>query len=224
MKTKTTKSIQSKQQTLKIKPKKRKTAVDMTDQELEEYLERKKLRDETPQIRERYYVTNADLLAELIKWRDSNKEEEEAEYQKWKNLPKNIRDKTKFQIDYNKREISEELGKMFMELARKISNHSFFRNYTLETKQDMMGYAYEKLITGLPNFNFKYTNAFAYLSQVCFNAFKTTLSKHYKQVNIKRALTKKAILELDTYIPNSSITKCLNNQFDGNDFDNFQEF
>lgn len=43
-----------------------------------------------------------------------------------------------------------------------------------------MGYAYEKLITGLPNYNFKYTNAFAYLSQVCFNAFKTTLSKYYK--------------------------------------------
>jgi hypothetical protein len=44
----------------------------------------------------------------------------------------------------------------------------------------MMGYAYEKLITGLPNYNFKYKNAFAYLSQVCFNAFKTTLSKYYK--------------------------------------------
>lgn len=88
----------------------------------------------------------------------------------------------------------------------------------------MMGYAYEKLITGLPNYNFKYKNAFAYFSQVCFNAFKTTLSKYYKQINIKRSLTKKAIVELNTYLPNSSISKCLNNQFEGNDYDDFSEY
>jgi hypothetical protein len=88
----------------------------------------------------------------------------------------------------------------------------------------MMGYAFEKMISGLPNYNFKFTNAFAYFSQACFNAFKTTLSKHYKQVNIKRDATKRAIINLETYIPNSSISKCLNNQFDGNDFDNFSEY
>lgn len=60
-----------------------------------------------------------------------------------------------------------------MELARKISNHSFFRNYPLELKQDMMGHSYEKLVSGLKNYNFKYTNAFAYFSQAIFNAFKT---------------------------------------------------
>lgn len=49
----------------------------MTDEELEEMLRRKKERDETPSIKERYYVTNADLLRELIRWRDSNKEEED---------------------------------------------------------------------------------------------------------------------------------------------------
>lgn len=103
----------------------------MTDSELKEYMQRKMERDEIPQVKERYYVTNADLLRELIKWRDSNKEEEERERKKWEKLPKKIRESTKFEIDYNKRTISEELGKMFMELARKISNHSFFRNYTI---------------------------------------------------------------------------------------------
>lgn len=103
----------------------------MSDAELEELIRKKRERDENPKIRERYYVTNADLLAELEKWRDSNKEQEEREMKKWKKLPKSVTHGKEFQIDYNKRTISEELGKMFMELARKISNHSFFRNYTL---------------------------------------------------------------------------------------------
>ena len=34
----------------------------MTDEELEEMMRKKRERDENPQIRERYYVTNADLL------------------------------------------------------------------------------------------------------------------------------------------------------------------
>ena len=190
----------------------------MTDEEVERYIKQKKERDENPLNKERYYVTNADLLRELKKWRDSNLEEEsklkeiygEKEY--------------KNHIDYTRRTISEELGKMFMELARKISNHSFFRNYTIEMKQDMMGHAYEKLVSGLKNYKFKYTNAFAYLSQCVFNAFKTQLSAHYKQVNIKRDAVKRAIINLDAQFPNSSISKSLNNQFEGNDFDGFQEF
>lgn len=62
----------------------------MTDDELEEMIRRKKERDENPQIRERYYVTNADLLRELEKWRDSNKKEEERERKKWEKLPKSV--------------------------------------------------------------------------------------------------------------------------------------
>ena len=103
----------------------------MTDEELEEMIRQKKIRDENPAVKERYYVTNAELLEELKKWRDSNKEEEEREFQKWKKLPKSMRDKNPFKIDYQKREVSEKLGMMFMELARKISNHSNFRNYNL---------------------------------------------------------------------------------------------
>lgn len=142
----------------------------------------------------------------------------------WKRLPRKERDRHPFRINYTERTISEELGKMFMELVRKISNHSNFRNYPLELKQDMMGHAYEKLCGGLKNYNFKYTNAFAYFSQAIFNAFKTMLAQHYRQVNIKRDLTKKAIVELNSYVPNSSISKSLNNQFEGNDYDGFTEY
>lgn len=140
------------------------------------------------------------MLEELTKWRDSAEKVED------RCVP------------------SDELGRMFMEIARRISNHSFFRNYTLEVKQDLIGYALEKMVSGMKNYNFKYTNAFAYFSQAAFNAFKTQLAKHYKQLNIKRDLTKKAIIELDTYLPNSSMSKCLGKQFAGNDFDDFSDF
>lgn len=191
----------------------------MSDDELERFMKEKEKRDSIPQVKERYYVKNADLLRELYKWRDSNLEEEKREYEKWQSLPESVKKAHPYEIDYNKRTISEEFAKMFMELARKISNHSYFRNYTLEMKQDMCGHAYEKFVTGLKKFNFKYTNVFAYLTQICFNAFKTTLSKYYKQVNIMRDATKRAIINLDTNFPNSSISRCLKNQFEGGGYD-----
>jgi len=122
------------------------------------------------------------------------------------------------------RKMSENFGRMIMMIAQRISNHSYFRNYSLELKQDCQSYSYEKIIKGLFNYSFKYTTAFAYLTQACFNSFKSILSKHYKQINIKRAMTKKAMVDLDASLPGSSMRKSLNNQFEGNDFDSFQDF
>lgn len=122
------------------------------------------------------------------------------------------------------RVMSENFGRMIMMIAQKISNHSYFRNYSLELKQDCQSYSYEKIIKGLFNYSFRFTNAFAYLSQACFNSFKSILSKHYKQINIKRAMTKKAMVDLDVELPGSSMRKSLNHQFEGNDFDSFEEF
>lgn len=122
------------------------------------------------------------------------------------------------------RVMSEKFGTMIMMIAQRLSNHSYFRNYSTEIKEDCQSYAYEKIIKGLFNYKFKYTNAFAYLTQSCFNSFKSILAQHYKQVNIKRDVTKRAVACLDWYLPGSSVGKSLNNQFEGNDFDNFTEF
>ena len=90
----------------------------------------KKARGETePKNKARFYCTNKELQAEMIKWRDSSKIVEE-------------------------RTISEELGKMFLAICNKILNHSNFRNYDAELKADMRGYALYKLIRGLKNYNF----------------------------------------------------------------------
>jgi hypothetical protein len=50
------------------------------------------------------------------------------------------------------------------------------------------------------------------------------LAEHYKQVNIKRFVTKKVMVDLDVQMPGSSMKKILNNQFEGNPYDSFTEF
>lgn len=122
------------------------------------------------------------------------------------------------------RVMSEKFGRMIMMIAQRLSNHSYFRNYSMELKEDCQSYSYEKIIKGLFNYKFKYTNAFAYLTQSCFNSFKSILSKHYQQINIKRSVTKRAIDTLEYNLPGSSMSKSLFRQFEGNDYDNFSEF
>ena len=122
------------------------------------------------------------------------------------------------------RVMSEKFGRMIMMIAQRLSNHSYFRNYSTELKEDCQSYSYEKIIKGLFNYKFKYTNAFAYLTQSCFNSFKSILSKHYQQINIKRSVTKRAIDTLEYNLPGSSMSKSLIRQFEGNDYDNFSEF
>jgi len=43
-------------------------------------------------------------------------------------------------------------------------------------------------------------------------------------VNIKRAMTKRAMINLEADLPGSSMRKSLGNQFEGNDYDGFTEF
>ncbi len=169
----------------KLPPRKKNLYLRGGDGSLRKVVKRKKSTDSS-----RYYVTNAMLLEEMIKWRDSDP-------------------------DPDKRQPSEEFGKMIMEIARRVTNHQYFRNYTKEMKEDMMGYAYLKIMKGLKGFNFKYTNVFAYLTTACFNAFRTECSKHYKQVNIKNNVTQRYVDKLNVDMPNSSINKSLKTMLDG---------
>ena len=148
-----------------------------------------------PKNKDRFYCTNKDLQAELIKWRDSAEKPED-------------------------RIISEELGKMMIMIADKLLNHSSFRNYPLEVKQDLRSLGILKLVKGLKNYNFKFNNAFAYFTQALWNSYITGLTKHYKQINIKRELMKKLFEEIETYNgidPRSSLNRCIKAYIDGDD-------
>lgn len=124
--------------------------------------------------KERFYVTNAKLLNELYIWRDS--------------APKS-------KID--ERIITEEFGKMIKMIAERLTNHSNFKNYTRELKQDMISYACFKCIQGIRNYNFEYKNAFAYFTTACYNAFVSTISKYYKDKNLNRDIAKRALEKLE---------------------------
>ena len=125
-----------------------------------------------PANKDRFYCTNKELLAELIKWRDSAKKVED-------------------------RIISEELGRMFMALTAKILNRSEFRNYSRELKEDLQGFAWYKLIRGLKNYDFNFTNPFSWCSTSIFNSYLTCLKKHYKHINIKKDLMQKLLTEME---------------------------
>lgn len=113
-------------------------------------------------------------MTELIKWRDSAEKVED-------------------------RIISEELGKMMIAIGTKVLNRSEFRNYPKELKEDMASFGYFKIIRGLKNYDFRFSNAFSFFTTAFFNAYLTILKKHYKHINIKKDLMEKLLSEMETF-------------------------
>ena len=149
------------------------------EERLPEHIERIKRKEEKGPApnKERFYVTNAKLLNELYIWRDSAPAPKEGEE--------------------DKRIITEEFGKMIKMIAERLTNHSNFKNYSREMKQDMVSYAQFKCIQGIHNYNFEYKNAFAYFTTACYNAFVSEISKYYKRKNLDRDYAKFAIAKLE---------------------------
>lgn len=118
------------------------------------------------------------------------------------------------------RTITNTLGEMMMKIGKKLLNHSNFRNYSPELKEDMLMMGSEKLIRGLKNYNFRFSNPFAWFSMSFWNAYLTVIYLHYKQMNIKKALMKKLSMELQTFNgidPRSSLNKAIK-QYLGSEF------
>lgn len=129
-----------------------------------------------------FYATNSELLKELKLWRAS--------------CPENPKERV----------ISEKLALIMMSIAKHITNHSFFRNYPKEMKEDLVGQALYKMVSGIHHYKFKYTNPFAYLSQICFNSGKAICANHYKQLNIKKKYYQEKVHQMeddDCLSPNS---------------------
>ena len=180
-----TKLTLEQKQEIKLKAQKEKEAAKLARGETE------------PKNKARFYCTNKELQAELIKWRDSAKEPED-------------------------RILSEELGRMLLAIANKFLNHSNFRNYSKELKEDMRSYGIYKVIRGLKHYNFKFNNPFAWVTQAFYNSFLTIIGKHYRHINIKKELMKKFMADLESISgisPNNSISRCIQNYL-GDDANN----
>ena len=99
---------------------------------LKSSIEKQKQKEKQPPAnKDRFYCTNKELYAELVKWRDSAEKPED-------------------------RVMSEELGRMMIAIGTKVLNRSEFRNYTKELKEDMASFGYYKIIRGLKNYDFRF--------------------------------------------------------------------
>ena len=96
------------------------------------------------------YINNAMLYDAILRWKESGQ----------------IR-------------ITEELGRMTMLLAKKITNHRFFNRYPDYIKEEMYGESCIAILSAIPSFNVEYKNPFSFLTTCAFNANKSVLGRYY---------------------------------------------
>lgn len=128
-------------------------------------------------------MTNAELLAELMKWRDSSK-------------------------DVSKRQPSEKLGKMILDIATHYMGHPDYVRYSKEIKEYIISQSCIKIINyGLPKYNFSFNNPFAYFTQICWSCAMTYLKDYYNDLNFKRQLMKDNLEKVKDEMPGINIDK-----------------
>lgn len=128
-------------------------------------------------------MSNAELLEELKKWRDSSK-------------------------DINERKASERLGKMILDIATHYMGHPDYVRYSKEIKEDIISQSCIKILNyGLPKYNFNFNNPFAYFTQICWSCAMTYLKNYYDDLNFKRQLVKENLERAIDEMPSINIDK-----------------
>lgn len=135
-----------------------------------------------PRPRRKAYVKNSDLLAELVKWRDSNN-------------------------DVSKRVPSEFLGKMILDIATHYMGHPDYVRYSKEIKEDIISQSCIRCLNALPKYNFSFNNPFAYFTQICWSCAMTYLKEYYDDLNFKRQLVKENLERAIDEMPTINIDK-----------------
>ena len=88
---------------------------------------------------------------------------------------------------------TDKLGLMFITLTDHILRSPNFNRYPKEVKEDLQGYALEKLMKSLKTVKLEFTphQIFNFATRAVYTAFLSELSRYYKQENTKRAATRK---------------------------------
>ena len=88
---------------------------------------------------------------------------------------------------------TEKLGAMFLTLTDHILRSPSFNRYSYQIKEDLQGYALEKLMKSLKTVKFELTpqQIFNFATRTIYNAYFSELARHYKFENTKRAATRK---------------------------------
>jgi len=101
--------------------------------------------------------------------------------------------------------ISNELGDMFVKIAKNLANKPNFIGYTW--KEEMIGEAVLTCIKYSKNFDpDKSNNPFGYISRFCYNAFVEYIKKQKKHSSIKETLyDNKELVDHDQFYSYKSI-------------------
>ena len=88
---------------------------------------------------------------------------------------------------------TEKLGLMFLTLTDHILRSPSFNRYSYQVKEDLQGYALEKLMKSLKTVKLELTSQqiFNFATRTIYNAYFSELARHYKFENTKRAATRK---------------------------------
>lgn len=127
-------------------------------------------------------MSNTDLLAELVKWRDSSP-------------------------DPKKRVPSEYLGKMILDIATHYMGHPDYVRYAKQVKEDIISDSCIRCINALPKYNFAFNNPFAYFTQICWSCAMTYLKNYYRDLNFKRQLMKDNLERAQDEMPSINLDK-----------------
>jgi DNA-directed RNA polymerase specialized sigma24 family protein len=94
--------------------------------------------------------------------------------------------------------ISNELGKIILDICTNLRYHKNFINYGFA--EDLIGEGIEKCIRYIDNFDGeKYSNPFAYFTQIAWWAFVVRIKKEYKQKDIREKMLSNIVDTSDTY-------------------------
>ncbi len=108
----------------------------------------------------------------------------------------------------DKPRISDEIGKILLDIATNLSYRRNFINYNF--REEMVGDGIENCIVYLDNFDpEKSKNPFAYFTQICFYAFVRRITKETKQWDVKKKIIESKNIDWDAYS---------RNEFDIDDF------
>ena len=136
-----------------------------------------------PRPKRKSYVSNAELLEELKKWRDQSKDEK-------------------------KRVPSEKLGKMILDIATHYMGHPDYVRYPKHVKEEIISRSYERIFkTGIFKYNFNFNNPFAYFTQICWSCAMTYLKEYYDEMNFKRKLMRDSLERAKEEMPSINLDK-----------------
>lgn len=109
--------------------------------------------------------------------------------------------------DPAKRQPSEYLGKMILDIATHYMGHPDYVRYSKEIKEDIIGQSCIRCLNALPKYNFAFNNPFAYFTQICWSCAMTYLKDYYRDLNFKRQLVKENLERAKDEMPAINLDK-----------------